>query len=628
MIFGYSCGHDFDFHVLNWMEVAAQWHQGILYPHWAASPAYGAGEPRFVFYPPLSWMLGALLGIVLPWNATPAAYTFIVMLGCGLSMNRLARQWTSPDVALLAAVLYMGNPYLLFVAYERTAYAELMAAVWLPVLFLAILRRDATIRGIAIPVALLWLTNAPAAVMGCYALAFIAAVRVAAAVVDHPAFNKARTLRSKLTAQSSKLQSNKALSRPDTNAQSDSNPPLDHDALLPNPANAAPPARLAFEFAAGTLLGLALAAFYIVPAAYERPWVQIQLAMVPGMRIQDNFLFGHTADPNHDGVLWTASWICVTLLVASAIAAAVALRRLLGDRPSEAGGPCEALNRHSSVDWPASTSLARNSEASDAETSASVRYSTIVSLSALALLILFLQLPLSAPVWHYLPELGFLQFPWRWLAILSVAMVLLLAFAVRAPRRRNIPIAAAILLPIALIPAAYRLFHQACEPDDTIPSRLQLFNSGAGSEPTDEYTPQTADNDVLHPGVPLASVTNSIDGALLPAGNDVAIPVHTAEHWQLTVNMNSPQFLVLRLREYPAWRVRIDGAAVADRPERDDGLIVLPLAAGHSDIDLRYATTTDQRIGDAISLLAVLALLLAHPFKKFPKEPAAEHEAL
>ncbi len=65
IVHGCSCGHDFDFHLVNWMEVASQFSHGHLYPHWAFSPAYNAGEPRFVFYPPLSWVLGALLGLLL-----------------------------------------------------------------------------------------------------------------------------------------------------------------------------------------------------------------------------------------------------------------------------------------------------------------------------------------------------------------------------------------------------------------------------------------------------------------------------------------------------------------------------------------------------------------------------------
>ena len=46
---GPSCGHDFDFHLLSWLEAATQLAHGG-YPHWAYTPAYNAGEPRFLFY--------------------------------------------------------------------------------------------------------------------------------------------------------------------------------------------------------------------------------------------------------------------------------------------------------------------------------------------------------------------------------------------------------------------------------------------------------------------------------------------------------------------------------------------------------------------------------------------------
>ena len=85
-------------------------------------------------------------------------------------MYRLARSFAAQRGSA-GSHLYLANPYMLFTAYERTAYAELLAAAWIPLLFHAILRDRVTVPRIALPIALLWLTNAPAAVMGSYTLA-------------------------------------------------------------------------------------------------------------------------------------------------------------------------------------------------------------------------------------------------------------------------------------------------------------------------------------------------------------------------------------------------------------------------------------------------------------------------
>src|SRR5580698_9709660 len=179
LINGCSCGHDFDFHILSGMEAARQFTHGNLHPHWAYTPAWNAGEPRFVFYPPLSWTLGGILGLIFPWTWTPILYTWLALTASGLAAYYLARDFTTHTAVLIAAVVYTVNPYMLFTAYERTAYAELLAAAWIPLLLHAILQDKVTIPRIAIPIALLWLTNAPAAVMSCYTLALLTFFRLA-----------------------------------------------------------------------------------------------------------------------------------------------------------------------------------------------------------------------------------------------------------------------------------------------------------------------------------------------------------------------------------------------------------------------------------------------------------------
>ena len=545
-VHGCSCGHDFDFHLGSWMEAASQFRHGNLHPHWAFSPAFNAGEPRFVFYPPLSWTIGAVLGLLLThlpgisraagWNAVPIVYTWIALSLSGVMLYRLSRRYASEGSAAIAAVFYAVNPYMLFTAYERTAYAELLAAAWMPLLLGAILQEEVTITGIALPVALLWLTNAPAAVMGCYALAFLALFRVVAVKRNG-----------------------------------------DRDQRVS-------PLLLAARIFSGTALGLALAGFYLVPAVCERRLVQVSMAMIDEMRIDHNFLFEHTGTSSdavlHDQVLHTVSTIAVFLLCAALVCLAI-LR----------------YKRHeqSTTDEPAKFPFA--------------------AFTGMITGIAFLLTPISNAVWQHAPEARFLQFPWRLLAVLAPACAVLIARCIHSliSTGNGWPLqigmrphwtlwgAAAISVAAALVLPEFRTFQQGCDVAETVTARLATFESHTGSNPTDEYTPMTADNDALKPDNPPYWLSTTADGNAAQAGR-VSRPGVVPQHF--VVQSPAAEFLILNLREYPSWRILLDGRLDATRAQRYDGLIAIPVPAGASTVDVHYATSVEQWAGDAISLVA------------------------
>ena len=166
---GTPSGHDVEFHLYSWLEVLSQWKQGIVYPRWAALAHFAYGEPRFIFYPPASWILGAALSAIFPWTLVASIYIWLVLVAAGVSMFLLARQWFDRRDATYAAVLYAVNPYHLAIVYWRSAFAELLASALLPLLLLLLLRAGEKGRRITVLLALVlasaWLINAPAAVM-------------------------------------------------------------------------------------------------------------------------------------------------------------------------------------------------------------------------------------------------------------------------------------------------------------------------------------------------------------------------------------------------------------------------------------------------------------------------------
>ncbi|HEY4169414.1 MAG TPA: hypothetical protein VGM96_21675 [Reyranella sp.] len=160
---------------LNWADqFARQVQAGAPYPRWLADSFLGLGSPTFYFYPPLPFWIDALVSVA-TLDAMSVSYRFavtavFVLWLSGVAMHRwLLAETGRPGPALIGAVLYMAAPYHLLDHYIRGAYAEFAAFAALPVALLG-LRRIADGRVGGVPVlaagyAALLLSHLPVALL-------------------------------------------------------------------------------------------------------------------------------------------------------------------------------------------------------------------------------------------------------------------------------------------------------------------------------------------------------------------------------------------------------------------------------------------------------------------------------
>ena len=520
---GYTAGHDTVFHVNWWLDIAGQFREGIFHPRWAEMAYRGYGEPAFIFYPPLSLYLGAILTLLLPFRMALGAYVWLVLVLAGFSFFYLCRRFFDARSSLLGAVVYVLNPYHLLEVHARCSMAELLVSASLPLLLLATYRLSELgsrrIAIVAVLFAIVSLTNIPLAVVSAYA-AF--------------AFVIALTLARKSGA------------------------------------------GLVVRFGVAIVLGAGLAGFFLLPAWFEKGWV---LAAVHGSVPPEAQFVRLNALPSGRWP-WVLAGVEVGQIVIGCLAWALCKRTK----------PRDAL-------W---------------------AFTAVFSASVIMVL------PISAFIWRIAPSLVYVQFPFRWLGPMGLAMSFFVAAAVQQSGKGLLLAAGVCTLGLVTLAAFTVLINTKA--DVMLPSLKSAFSEGRGYLGWPYVLPRDIKiNEFgiplhLTPGDPLVSeVSQEIAAGALQEGDrspapaqstsQIAITRWSANAREVTIDTPQPVWIRFRLFRYPGWNAYIDGKPIDAVATDTRGGVVVPVPSGRSQVSVLYQKTADQNWGIVLSLFSLVLLL-------------------
>ena len=136
---------------------------------------------------------------------------------------------------------------------------------------------------------------------------------------------------------------------------------------------------------------------------------------------------------------------------------------------------------------------------------------------------------------------------------------------------------------------------------------------GSGYEGTDEYVPINADAYEVDPTMRKAT----LDG---PGRAQIRVQEWGAQEKEFTAQVSEPTTLVIRLFNYPAWQVEVNGRLVSTQTRETTGVMVVPVGAGDNNVRIKFIRTWDRMVGAAISgftLLLLMAATIIRNLKKF-----------
>ena len=229
----------------------------------------------------------------------------------------------------------------------------------------------------------------------------------------------------------------------------------------------------------------------------------------------------------------------------------------------------------------------------------------------------FMSISASEGIWETYDALRFLQFPWRYVGLISLTSAALAGawFAVI----RNLPAwlqfgLAAGLVALFIVggQGSFEPFHRCTvDPSRLVPcagSDAEYFSDGPYAQ-----SERGSIRDYLPEAVEVVPERASQTVTITAGAANVRMLQRDSDSLALAIDASSPVRIEAAVFDYPGWEVRVDGEAVPHSASEPHGLITFNVPQGEHDIELTLGSTNTARVANWISLASWAAFAIALP---------------
>lgn len=532
--------HDARHSIFYLVEFDQTFRDGYLWPRWAPDFAFGYGYPLFNMYAPLAIYAAELLHL-LGLGFTTAVKTMYVLaiMAAGLGMYGFVQRLFGRPAGLLAAIVYMYAPFRLVELFVRSAYAEFIALTLIPFLF--------------------WAFTELIAAPNWRRLALAGLSYGLLALTHHTTFF---TFSPFLMVYLVYLILVKSGFKPKAS--------IIHSI---------------YAVAAG-VVGLALAAIYLIPAITETRYIKIEQWTSGSYNYLQHFVYfsqffspewgyGYAGAGLADDFSYQLGLVVIAL-------AGFALVNIIIRRFPHRG--------------------------------------TASFFFIATLVIIFLMSPLAEPVWQAIPIATLVQFPWRLLGMTAFTLAIVAGSLLSQPDSQfsivncqlsivNSPLF--LLCLVVLLASFPYTLPQYTDIPAWAETPLAVINWDRGSivdrvgmVSVTQEQPQTSPLEQQYlQGEPLTAA------ALITGQGSVETLHRGGASSQIRVKAAEPATLQFYTYDYPGWQVTLDGQPLQHRSELPYGLITVDIPAGDHTLLLQMGSTPSRTAGAVISGLALLTII-------------------